>query len=165
MNPPNCVLIMRYAGTRTSLSVEMMMKAMLIMIIMWRMIIMIILIWKRFNLGRIKRHIELVGAWIFSENQRVFVKTFNKIIVIITNDYLSFNQNHHNYCHHHHYCLEGCQNYRQRHHKCIWIIFIGDLFNLHSCVARRFFPLVGQSFNSKWPQWFAEMSIWKRNAS
>ena len=32
------------------------------------------------NLGRIEGHIELVGAWVFSQYQWVRVKTFNKII-------------------------------------------------------------------------------------
>ena len=37
------------------------------------------------NLLRIKGHIELVGAWVFSQYQWVRVKTFNKITVIAIN--------------------------------------------------------------------------------
>ena len=67
----------------------MMLMTMIVTMMMVHVVVELCYLWMvmttiTINLGRIKGHIELVGAWVFSQYQWVRVKTFNKIIVIIT---------------------------------------------------------------------------------
>ena len=110
----------------------MMLMTMIVTMMMVRVVVELCYLWMvmttiTINLWRIKGHIELVGAWVFSQYQWVRVKTFNKIIVIIT----------------------IVSNFVSSIIIIAQIITINEFFNSHSCVARCVFPLVGHSFSSK----------------